>query len=202
MREWVAAKLQAIRELVDERDRLYKERDAAIREQTKATFEASDKAITKAEDAQRDYNVRSNEFRGQLDDQNKLMRDTMMPRVESLGMHHATADKIEAVKRDTYSRVDSVTAVFDKEVERLSDDIKVLREAHAAQSGKSSVADPFVGEALKALTLQVKSLSESRMEGSGRSAGSHAMWGYVLAALGVISTLFGLAVVLMKMGAP
>jgi hypothetical protein len=40
-----------------------------VKEQTRASFEASEKAIVKAENAQRDYNVRSNEFRGQLDDQ-------------------------------------------------------------------------------------------------------------------------------------
>lgn len=169
LRELVLSKFQAIRELIDERDRLYKERDAAIREQTRASLESNEKAVTKAEDAQREYNIRSNEFRGQLDDQNKLMRDTMMPRVESLSMHHATADKIELVKGELYRQADSITENFDKEIERLSDDIKVLRESNAAQSGKSS--------------------------------GRHGMWGYVIAAIGLIGMLVTTGIALIKLGA-
>jgi hypothetical protein len=38
------------------------------------------KAVTKYEDAQREYNIRSNEFRGQLDDQNQMQ----MPRAEAM----------------------------------------------------------------------------------------------------------------------
>ena len=52
------------KEIIDERDRLYKERDdsrrtavdaalTAVKEQTKASFDASEKAIVKAEEAQR-----------------------------------------------------------------------------------------------------------------------------------------------------
>lgn len=52
---------------------------AAQKELTTAAFNSSEKAIVKAEDAQRDYNQRSNEFRGQLDDQ----AQTLMPRTES-----------------------------------------------------------------------------------------------------------------------
>lgn len=74
----------ALREKMDERDRLYKERDEfrrvavdaaliAQKEQVQFAFEASEKAIVKAENAQKDYNVRSNEFRGQLDDQAKRL---------------------------------------------------------------------------------------------------------------------------------
>lgn len=40
---------------------------------TAIAFTASEKAIEKAETAQREYNARSNEFRGQLDDQAKTL---------------------------------------------------------------------------------------------------------------------------------
>ena len=52
---------------------------AAQKELTAAANAASEKAILKSEEAQREYNVRSNEFRGQLDDQAK----TLMPRIET-----------------------------------------------------------------------------------------------------------------------
>jgi hypothetical protein len=57
-----------------------------------AAFSASDKAIIKSEEAQRAYNERSNEFRGQLDDQAKML----MPRAEASALIHATEDKLYA----------------------------------------------------------------------------------------------------------
>jgi hypothetical protein len=86
--------------LVHGNDRRYKEefdnqklavKDAlaAQKELTNAAFASSEKAIVKAEDAQRDYNVRSNEFRGQLDDQAK----TLMPRTEVVVMINSLQDK-------------------------------------------------------------------------------------------------------------
>lgn len=100
-----SAQIRALRELVDERDRLYKERDEsrktavdaalqAAKEKTTDAFLASEKAIVKAEDAQREYNARSNEFRGQLDDQAK----TLMPRIEADAKFQALEDKFEALR--------------------------------------------------------------------------------------------------------
>jgi hypothetical protein len=68
----------------DERDKRYEERfrnsEAAVntalaaqKEAVAAAFTASERAITKAEDAQAAYNSRSNEFRQTLDDQAKLL---------------------------------------------------------------------------------------------------------------------------------
>jgi len=84
VRELMLEKASALRDLVDERDRLYKERDdsrrtavdaalAAAKEMNVIVAQASEKAIVKAENAQSEYNVRSNEFRGQLDDQAKML---------------------------------------------------------------------------------------------------------------------------------
>ena len=102
--------VKALRELVDERDRLYKERDesrrtavdaalTAAKEKTTDAFIASEKAIVKAEDAQREYNARSNEFRGQLDDQAK----TLMPRFEADSKFRAQEDKVEALRKEVQS---------------------------------------------------------------------------------------------------
>ncbi len=46
---------------------------AAQEKQVNSAFEASEKAIVKAETAQTAYNLRSNEFRASLDDQAKLL---------------------------------------------------------------------------------------------------------------------------------
>ncbi len=74
---------------IDERDRQYNSRFESAEKQVTVAFaaqkelasfvrESSEKAILKSEEAQRSYNERSNEFRGQLDDQAK----TLMPRSE------------------------------------------------------------------------------------------------------------------------
>lgn len=92
--------------IADERDRFYLEKfkasevavGAAItaqKEQTTSSFAASEKAIVKAEEAQREYNVRSNEFRGQLDDQAKRL----MPREEAVSNFKSVDDKLEEVKK-------------------------------------------------------------------------------------------------------
>lgn len=69
---------------------------ASVREQTEAAFKANEKAIEKAEKAQTNYNERSNEFRGQLDDQAKRL----MAREEALTKFSIYDEKIEDLKRD------------------------------------------------------------------------------------------------------
>lgn len=106
LRELTDARFQAAARLLDERDRLYLEKFraseiavsaaiAASDKQTAASFASSEKAIGKAEQAQSDYNVRSNEFRGQLDDQAK----TLMPRTESQTLFKSYEDKLEDIKK-------------------------------------------------------------------------------------------------------
>ena len=88
-----------------------------------AAFAASDKAITKAEEAQREYNVRSNEFRGQLDDQAKLL----MPRNEVMGIIKSIEEKIDA------SRTHNENSLLS-----IKEDIKSLRESRSEGSGRQS----------------------------------------------------------------
>lgn len=98
-------RVRALTETVDDRYRYYISQfkaaevavSAALIAQDKLTvssFASSEKAIAKAEEAQREYNVRSNEFRGQLDDQAK----TLLPRAEANTQFNALSDKIEDVK--------------------------------------------------------------------------------------------------------
>lgn len=69
-----------------------------------AAYAAQERAILKAEDAQKDYNQRSNEFRGQLDDQAK----TLMPRQEAIGLIKVLDDKIEALRTSTEKEIASL----------------------------------------------------------------------------------------------
>lgn len=120
--------------LIEERDKRYTERAeqqdkavqaalAAQKELTSSAFQSSERAITKAEAAQSDYNVRSNEFRGQLDDQAKLL----MPRTEAMGLLKALEDKM-SVNRDATEK-----AFYD-----IREDIKSLRESRSGGAGKSA----------------------------------------------------------------
>lgn len=85
LKEFFEDKIKSLKTLINERDKQYDGRfkasetavGAALLAQktaVDAAFTASEKAIVKAEDAQKDYNQRSNEFRGQLEDQaNRLI---------------------------------------------------------------------------------------------------------------------------------
>lgn len=59
--------------ITKERDDRYTQMFSSYSAAVTAAFEASEKAITKAEVAQTAYNARSNEFRSSLDDQAKLL---------------------------------------------------------------------------------------------------------------------------------
>ena len=114
LREYIATEIAALARLADERDRLYmtkfqeskdavKDALAAQEKAVAAAFLASEKAIVKAEDAQKDYNVRSNEFRQTLDDQNKIQ----MPRTEVMTLLSAVNQKFEAAQK----QIDEQTAL-------------------------------------------------------------------------------------------
>ena len=107
LRAVMTAKLEAMKALIDERDRMYAERDnsrrtaveaalIAAKEQTATSFAASKEAISKADTAQHEYNIRSNEFRGQLDDQAKRL----ISRTEVEGMIKNVEEKIARSDND------------------------------------------------------------------------------------------------------
>jgi len=97
--------INRLEELMNERDKRYEERHIAdvqavqaalvsADKQVTTAFSASEKAVNKSEEAQKDYNIRSNEFRGQLDDQAK----TLMPRIEAIGKFDAIEKRLEETK--------------------------------------------------------------------------------------------------------
>ncbi len=118
--------------LLDERDRQYDARfraadlamQAAVSAQREAValaFVANEKAIVKSEEAQRAYNERSNEFRGQLDDQAKML----MPRSEATALIRSMEEKFYA-GRDASDRERNV----------LSDRIGALENNQANLQGR------------------------------------------------------------------
>lgn len=131
--------------LIAERDRTYEARfkasevavNAALASQEKAVaaaFLASEKAIVKAEVAQKDYNERSNEFRGQLDDQAK----TLMPRPETLTMFSAMEDKLESVSVNFKIELGAAKTSFEKELASLESQVVSLREFRSDAGGAAA----------------------------------------------------------------
>lgn len=105
LRGLLLAKLDSLRELIDERDRLYKERDesqhtavaaalTAVKEQTTAAFAASKEAIQEAKKSQDAYNITHNDLVRKMDDQNKAT----MPRAETEARFRSLDEKVDEVK--------------------------------------------------------------------------------------------------------
>ncbi len=127
----IYVELKSLRLLIDERDQRYTERANAAGLALKDALAAQEKlsvvvnesarmAIDKAEAAQRAYNERSNEFRGQLDDQAK----TLMPRAEYVAEHTRLIERVEDVKRELEAYKTAQAA-----------EIRSLRESRAGYGG-------------------------------------------------------------------
>lgn len=105
LREVMLSKIEAIGTLLNERDKLYTERDnsrrtaveaalAAAKENTANAFNASEKAIVKAEEAQKSYNASHNDLARKMDDQSKAT----MPRAENESRLRSLEEKINEVR--------------------------------------------------------------------------------------------------------
>jgi hypothetical protein len=146
--------------IIDERDRLYDSRfraaeiavNAALAAQQKAVAEAflaSEKAIIKAEEAQKEYNARSNEFRGQLDDQAKLL----MQRSEALGLFSASDNKLETMRLFFDSKLESQRLAFEKNNENLVKEIGDLRESRSEIGGMKTGSREIIAYLIAAAGL-------------------------------------------------
>ena len=116
------------KDVLKERDRRYEERFVALekilsasilslKELNSQAFAASEKAIVKAEEAQRAYNERSNEFRGQLDDQAHML----VPRAEADAKFSALEIRIEDVKKQVNELRESRSQVEGKDKTHIAD---------------------------------------------------------------------------------
>jgi hypothetical protein len=108
-----------------------------------AAFIGTEKAVAKAESAQSDYNVRSNEFRGQLDDQAK----TLMPRIETVGLFKGVDDRIGATRIEIVGLVKALEdkswaahREIDKRIDEVKQDVVNLREFRSESGGEKSAA--------------------------------------------------------------
>lgn len=110
LKELMNEKLEAMQTMVDERDRLYKERSEQntkftdlglqnLSHQMKDQFIASSRAVDKAELAQKEYNIRSNEFRAALDDAQKAM----LSRSEAKSEFERTGERFDLMKEEIMS---------------------------------------------------------------------------------------------------
>jgi len=117
--------------VIDERDKQYDARFraaeiavnaafAAQKELTAAAFSASEKAITKAEQAQTAYNVVHNDLSRKLDEQNKAT----IPRPEIMALFGAVDQKLESMR-----------ASFAKDIDSIGIDIRGLRESRSETGG-------------------------------------------------------------------
>ncbi len=87
----------------------------SLRELIKLQFEASKEAVLKAEVAQQNYNVRSNEFRGQLDDQAKRL----IARTEVEQLLKSMQDRIEAANKSLEEKI----SVNDREIRAVRENV-------------------------------------------------------------------------------
>jgi phosphopantetheinyl transferase (holo-ACP synthase) len=129
--KYFESQFQRLEGIMNERDNRYQERFlaqqegikvglAAVKELNSVVAEAAKEAVIKAEQAQAGINIRGNEFRQSLDDYTKLM----MSRTESLTLHKATDDKIEAR-----------SVVIDSKIDEIKKDIIKLREFQSNYGG-------------------------------------------------------------------
>ena len=90
----ITAKVDGLKELMDERDRRYEDRFTAMDEKTSLALTASEKAVVKAETATEKRFDSVNEFRKTLSDQ----ATSFMPRGESSAQLESIHKEIEEAK--------------------------------------------------------------------------------------------------------
>lgn len=136
-REYVERALQ-------ERDRLCCAKMNAQERAFDQALIALNKAVDKAEAAQREYNAHANEFRGQLDDQAKHL----MPRTETMVLIKNLEDRIVAL-----------TLNMDARMEVLRNDISELRELRSGVEGQGTGREALWSGILSVVALLLSVVS-------------------------------------------
>lgn len=185
-----------LREFVErvfvEHEKLYDVRLNALEESFKSSlaaqeklnttiFSSNDKAITKAEEAQREYNIRSNNFRGQLDDQAKAL----MPRIETVTIFKAIDEKINALEISVSNHAKEHSMQNEKNFDRITKDITDLRDARSEFRLKSGSYDPLI----EALSKKVEALDRAIAAGHGLMDSVRSMVPWAIAAIAVVISL-------------
>lgn len=134
-----STEVRHLQALIDERDRRYTERFdaqeravqaalAAAEKLVSTAFAASEKAVLKQEQAQADYNIRSNEFRGQLADQAKML----MPRAEAEASFRQQRELIDRVRDESLKGLEAHAITVRREFDSIRADVGGLRESRSA----------------------------------------------------------------------
>jgi nitrogen fixation/metabolism regulation signal transduction histidine kinase len=192
----IEQRLNDLERLSDERDKRYEERDVAAKaavtaalvaqdKLTAAAFAAAKEAVTKAEIAQGEYNIRSNEFRGQLADQAK----DLMPRKETEALLIVIRDTIERLREEVRTADAGAAREVSGKFDGLRTEIQGLREARTAAVTAERYVDPLLGK----LAASVEKLETAQHHGQGKETGMHAIWFAVLGVLTVVSLIVAIA---------
>ena len=182
----------AIERVLDERDRRYEQRwvsqeDAVrlalvgvnkemiermrqVREETQAAMLASDKAISKAEDATERRFAAVNGFQAAISDQNA----SFARRREVDAIANGLTEKVEAGTAASTARYEAAVT----RLATLAEDIVALKVATARVAALEE-------------TLRAQKERLDKTEGHGQ--GSAALWGYIVGAVGLILTIVTLA---------
>jgi hypothetical protein len=166
-----------IERILEERDRLYTVRfeasktavDAALiaqKESVANAFLSSEKAIVKAEEAQKAYNVAHNDLSRKMDEQSK----GTIPRSEIMVLLRVIEDKVEA-QRLSHEKSSDNNAKALSDI-RLAMTLLLSTEAYEIRHAQ--------------IQQQVNDLLKSRSENTGKSVGANALWSYFIATVGVI----------------
>jgi len=121
----------------------------ALEKRFDTIFVSMDRALTKAENAQRDYNERSNEFRGQLDDQAKLLA----PRSEVQLLISALRSEIQLMVSTLDERFRDRSAAFDARFDRITNEISILRDSIIQHAGEGTGKHQFWGYVVGVMAL-------------------------------------------------
>ena len=148
LKELMNTKFGYVEKIMDERHHLYKERAeaqkiavedalAASKEQTQASFIASEKAIVKAEESQKTYNQGHNDLSRKMEGQ----YSTMVPQSEAKLKWDSIDKAIEENRKDVAaSRIERQDQVNSLRLE-LMREIQNLRESRSEGAGESKRAE-------------------------------------------------------------
>ena len=119
------AKLQA-------HDELSEAKLAAMGEVISANMRAAERAAQKAEEAQHEYNIRSNEFRAQLKDQ----ADMLMPRAETLTLFKSSDEKMASAIAVADDKLREFRRTYEERHEILRQQVEALRTFQSSVGAK------------------------------------------------------------------
>lgn len=145
LRDLVDTKFLYVERIMDERHQLYKERAesqktavddalAAVKEQTSASFAASEKAIVKAEDSQKTYNQGHNDLSRKMEQQ----YSTMVPQPEAKLKWDAIDKALEEMRRDNSVLRSNELGDINTLRSEMMKEIQSLRESRSEGSGKEA----------------------------------------------------------------